>query len=360
MTVTPVPTTTRLRRLALLALAVLTIATGVALAPRSASALTPGAPRVLAPIGWDHSILVAWSVPDTGGKAPQLYQVERRIGDAPNPDKIFELQAGTMWMVDKGLTNGQPYKYRVRALNADGFSPWSGAEATTPKAGRTPLAPFGSGADYVKRQYQDLLGRQPSAAELQAGVATLANTPVDVFTTNLAHTPARVAERHPVIRLYFAFFERSPDLAGANHWINKRKAGTNLTQIASAFAASSEFENTYGKLTNQAFVQQVYVNVFGRQPDPAGLAYWTKKLDAKTATRGQVMVGFSESSEYAGKDGKVGKSTGRVEAADIWMAIMKAVPSKTAMATYYAPHIQLGGSQGSLAMLLMPTVGYPG
>lgn len=39
---------------------------------------------------------------------------------------------------------------------------------------------------------------------------------------------------------------------------------------------------------------------------------------------------------------------------------MKTVPSKNALELYYAPHIQQGGSIGSLAMLLMPTVGYPG
>ena len=41
----------------------------------------------------------------------------------------------------------------------------------------------------------------------------------------------------------------------------------------------------------------IYPNIFGRQPDPSGLTYWTGQLDAKTKTRGDVMVGFSESSE---------------------------------------------------------------
>jgi hypothetical protein len=37
--------------------------------------------------------------------------------------------------------------------------------------------------------------------------------------------------------------------------------------------------------------------VFERQPDPSGLAYWTGKLDRHEASRGGVLVQFSESSE---------------------------------------------------------------
>ena len=347
------------RKLTMLLIAALIVGSGLNLAAGSASALTPGSPRILGPIGWDKSNLVAWSVPDPGGKPATKFVVERYLGDEAMPQKTYVLGGGSLWMVDKGLTNNTVYRYRVQAWNADGASPWSGKEAVQTKPFRTALAPFEDEAVFVKRQYQDLLGRQPSAQELAAGLEAVAPYNTANFTDGLAHDPARVAERHPVIRLYFAFFKRSPDVSGANYWITKRKNGTNLNQIASNFAGSSEFQNKYGSLSNQDFVKQIFVNVFDRQPDPNGLAYWTKKLDQKTATRGQVMVGFSESNEYKGSGGQPGKSTGRVEASDIWMAIMKTVPTNNGLLTYYAPHIQAGGSMGSLAMLLMPTVGYP-
>jgi hypothetical protein len=352
----PLPTA---RRLLLLAVAVLVLATGLVAGPGRADALTPGAPRFAGLIGWDHEVLVAWSLPFDGGEAPTSFRVERYKGDAALPEKSVLLGGSTMWMVDKGLDNDTTYRYRIQAYNQDGASGWSAKEAIQAHQYQTHLRPFSDAGDYVSRQYQDLLGRAPSPAELAFGKVAVTNGLSGAFTDNLAHTPARVAERHPVIRLYFAFFDRSPDVAGANYWIAKRKAGMNLNAIASKFAGSSEFLAKYGKLSNQAFVEQVYLNVFDRQPDPAGLAYWTKKLDTHAKTRGEVMVGFSESSEYAGTDGKVGRSTGRVEAADIWMAIMKTVPSTTALDTYYAPHIQHGGNQGVLAMVLMPTVGYP-
>ena len=38
-----------------------------------------------------------------------------------------------------------------------------------------------------------------------------------------------------------------------------------------------------------------------RGADPGGVDYWTGKLDRKEKTRAQVMVGFSESSEFQRK-----------------------------------------------------------
>lgn len=359
MTVTPTPARRTARTLVLLVLAVLAMAATLAVAPAPAHALTPGAPRVLGPIGWDGQALVAWSLPDPADEPTTSFKVERYLGDAALPQKTYVVGGKVMSLVDTGLANNTTYRYRVQAANADGVSGWSAKEAVQPKPFRSDLAPFESADAFVKRQYQDLLGRQPSALELAFGKAKLDQGLSGDLTNELAHQPARVAERHPVIRLYFAFFERSPDLGGATYWINKRKAGTNLNAIASHFAGSSEFKTKYGTLTNQEFVSQVYVNVFDRQPDPNGLAYWTNKLNQKKATRGQVMVGFSESNEYAGNDGALGRSTGRVESADLWMAIMKTVPSAADLHTYYASHIQNGGSQGTLAMLLMPTNGYP-
>jgi hypothetical protein len=363
---TAIPTTHRpatplTRRLLMLVLATLTVLSVLNLAPKAAHAFAPGAPRVLGPIGWDGQALVAWSQPNPGNKPATSYKVERYLGDAAQPQKTYVVGGKVMSLVDKGLTNNTVYRYRVQAFNQDGASGWSAKEPVQAKPFEDDLDPFdGEPAAYVKRQYQDLLGRAPSPQELQAGITMLDTKLGGDLTNLLSHNPQRMGERFPVIRLYFAFFLRSPDVDGSKFWIAKRKAGTNLNSIASTFAGSNEFQTKYGNLSNQDFVQQVYVNVFERQPDADGLAYWTNQLDTHKKSRGQVMVGFSESNEYAGNgEGSLGKSTGRVEASDVWLAIMKEKPSNEALATYYASHIQHGGTQGTLAMLLMPTNGYP-
>src|SRR5688500_19664870 len=80
----------------------------------------------------------------------------------------------------------------------------------------------------------------------------------------------------------------------------QEKGGMRLDGISDAFGQSPEFVNTYGALTNAQFVDRVYRNVLGREPDAGGRAFWTQQLDSGARTRGQVMTGFSESAEYRG------------------------------------------------------------
>lgn len=98
-------------------------------------------------------------------------------------------------------------------------------------------------------------------------------------------------------RLYGVAFGRASDPFGLNAATDALQAGTPLTVLADAFVASPEFQATYGALDNTQFVQQLYDNTFDRSADPAGLGFWVGQLNAG-ASRGQVVVGFSESQEY--------------------------------------------------------------
>jgi len=102
----------------------------------------------------------------------------------------------------------------------------------------------------------------------------------------------------PVTRLYFAYFNRIPDYAGLQFWVDYYKTGHPLEEISNAFANSPEFINTYGPLNNSQFVTLVYQNVLGRAPDQAGFDFYVNQLNTNQLTRGQVMLSFSESAEY--------------------------------------------------------------
>jgi len=75
------------------------------------------------------------------------------------------------------------------------------------------------------------------------------------------------------------------------------RAGTSLQVMADAFASSQEFINRYGAMGNRDYVAQLYRDVLGREADAPGLDYWTGLLDAGGTTRGQILIGFSESQE---------------------------------------------------------------
>jgi serralysin len=93
-----------------------------------------------------------------------------------------------------------------------------------------------------------------------------------------------------------AAFRRVPDAAGLDNWVAYVRAGNSLQSVADAFVASPEFQLTYGSLDDTQYVTLLYENVLGRAPDPAGLQNWVNQLGAG-ATRGQVLIGFSESHE---------------------------------------------------------------
>jgi serralysin len=97
-------------------------------------------------------------------------------------------------------------------------------------------------------------------------------------------------------RLYQAAFDRQPDLAGLGYQMHALDGGLALRQVAGNFVASPEFQSRYGALNNTQFVTQLYANVLDRAPDAAGLAYHVAHLNAGMS-RGEVLVGFSESPE---------------------------------------------------------------
>lgn len=152
---------------------------------------------------------------------------------------------------------------------------------------------------FVMQQYLDFLGRDGDAAgiefwtaELDSGTQTRADC-----VNNFVFSDEFQQQVAPVSRLYLAYFLRIPDSAGLEFWITEKLSGKTLSEISDSFADSAEFQNTYGSLNNSDFVALVYSNLFAREADSGGFAYWTGQLDSLTDSRGTVMASFSESQE---------------------------------------------------------------
>ena len=158
---------------------------------------------------------------------------------------------------------------------------------------------FTSARRFAMQQYRDFLRREGDVAGIAYWTATInGGTSRAVVTKSFFDSPEFQGAIAPVTRLYFAYFNRIPDKPGLDYWIGQYRAGLPLASISQAFAASPEFIATYGSLSDSAFVTLVYNNVLGRAPDAVGFAYWTVQLTGGFMTRGQIMVGFSESPEY--------------------------------------------------------------
>ena len=87
-----------------------------------------------------------------------------------------------------------------------------------------------------------------------------------------------------ITALYVGYFDRAPDPAGLQFWIDQIDGGRDFNTIAEDFAASPEAKALYPYLTTPdvsspaAFVTNIYANLFGRAPDAAGLTFWTGVL----------------------------------------------------------------------------------
>jgi hypothetical protein len=77
---------------------------------------------------------------------------------------------------------------------------------------------------------------------------------------------------------------------------NGRLDNTGYVQQLYRKVLGREADPAGGSLNDTQYVTLLYENVLGREPDPTRLATWTGQLGSG-ATRGQVLIGFSESQE---------------------------------------------------------------
>lgn len=162
--------------------------------------------------------------------------------------------------------------------------------------------PLTDPAVFVRQQYMDFLFRAPESAALNSWVSQINGgtaTHVQVIQALMNSTEFQ-GRFGPLVRLYTAYFLRTPDYGGLMYWFNAMYPdggyGNSLAQVSDAFAQSAEFVSRYGALDNAGFVALVYQNVLGRDAEPGGFAYWLAQLNAGMS-RGEMMIGFSESAE---------------------------------------------------------------
>jgi hypothetical protein len=296
---------------------------------------TPPPPTITA-VGTDAVSLTLHPPASTVGSPVTAYRVQViRPGGAV----VSTIEEGTSTQVVVPAPRGGAYRFRTQVV-AGADSPWG-----LPSAAAVP--PFSSVSSFIARQATDFAGRSLSPFERQLltflvgddygpAQAVLEGSLFDEWASKI----------DPVIRLYYAYFQRKPDAGGLTHWLSRRRAGISLNQVSSTFAASSEFNRTYGSLSNKAFVQLVYHNVLGRAGDSGGISYWTKQLDTKKRTRGQVMTGFSESSEH------LRRRVGEYLTIDLWFGMLGRIPTDSELATWVPVAVDHVGATSLVTSIL--------
>lgn len=164
-----------------------------------------------------------------------------------------------------------------------------------------------SNSQFVNLVYQNVLGRPADNAGLSYWIEKL-NTglPRGALMVGFSESPEYIQQTQTsrpipapageIQRLFSAYFNRPADDGGLEFWMQQRSTGRTLESISEYFSTSSEFNSSYGQLSDAQFVDLVYDNVLGRPPEPSGRNYWIGQLSAGTS-RGELMTGFSESAE---------------------------------------------------------------
>ena len=97
--------------------------------------------------------------------------------------------------------------------------------------------------------------------------------------------------RADVAELYVATFNRAPDADGLDYWTSSEDF--TIEMIAKTFFDQDEAQVLYPEGTsNESFVIDVYKNLFNRLPDTAGYNYWVDALDNGSVSRSTAILAF--------------------------------------------------------------------
>jgi len=97
-------------------------------------------------------------------------------------------------------------------------------------------------------------------------------------------------------KAYLAYFGRPVDSTGLTDF-----ASSTDTQVADAFAASAESKALYGTTFDFAQINAIYLALFNREAEKAGLEYWYAKVADKTFTAAGAAIAILNGAQNADK-----------------------------------------------------------
>lgn len=101
--------------------------------------------------------------------------------------------------------------------------------------------------------------------------------------------------------IYVAIFGRPADPAGLAYWKTETNDGADLSRMIGALSETAEFKALYDGKTNTEIVTAVYQALFGRAPDEAGLKFFVDGLADGTLKIGSIAVSIIDGAKGSDK-----------------------------------------------------------
>lgn len=113
--------------------------------------------------------------------------------------------------------------------------------------------------------------------------------------------------------LYVAYFDRAPDPAGLEFWINQLDNGRDFATISQDFADSPEAQQIYPFLATPEvsgldatnLVTSIYQNLFGRDPESQGLNFWVDVVNSGAVAVGDMVEAIMMGAQDAVVNGEL-------------------------------------------------------
>ena len=247
----------------------------------------PAAPSSVTATGGKGEISLSWA-PVSNAAYYTVYRGTTSGGEAVTP-LITGLTSTSL--ADLTISAGGAYYYQVTAANAAGQSVRS-QEVFVSLASPTPLTPH---EQYVEAVYNDVLARPADPAGLTFWAHELdAGMPISSVAQSIAHSHEYYA-RFVIEPNFEKLLGRPADDATLNSLASMMESGLTDQQVEGSLLASNEFWTNAGA-TAPGWVGKVYQTLFGRAPDPSGLAFWEEALSAGE-TYSQVAQAIAASQE---------------------------------------------------------------
>lgn len=254
-------------------------------------------------LGWDPN-----NEPDLAGY--KLYGSEGVPGppyDHISTYLISDFIANNPSVMMTEMAAGIPYYFVVTAYdtahNESGYSNWICVMNGQPCPKSILIE------DFVIRLYQKSLDRDPDPSGLEEWTNDLLNqikTGAEVakgFIFSQEFVDKSTTQEEYLNILYSVFYDREPDPAGFQEWLNALQNGLSREEVFEEFIYDQEFADLcwiYGVSANPvaAFIVRLYNLCLDRDPDKAGLDGWTNDLIKQIKTGAEVAWGFIFSQEF--------------------------------------------------------------
>lgn len=264
--------------------------------------------------GWSyHYIHINNDTPGTDDKANSVeHAFSARIAEAWENGtwRNMRVSAGELvaYMGDSGNAEACNCPHlHFEIVNPDGvnINPTASVDAAFALAQANPqgaeidpslLGPYGDFAEFGTDLFTTLTGRTATISEILDLRATLE---AEGFAAAIAPLVDNNSQSADIDRLYVAYFNRLPDYGGYEFWHGRLNVSDWDIQRASRyFAESPEAVATYGDADLEEFLDILYSEVLGRQPDAGGAAYWLDRLENDPLIdRANIVAFFTDSIE---------------------------------------------------------------